>query len=197
MADSDTSFLKLKGADKMKIEEKLIKGACYSVTIRCAEQSDANELSKIRVDIDGETEFLDREQGEDYLSDSNFEEMIHNDLIADRSLFLVAEVNEKIVGYARCIGKKLSRYMHQADFGICILQQYCGQGIGKDLIKYILEWSDTVGIEKITLSVVETNMSAISLYKRFGFVQEGLLIKDRKHRDGNYYNTVIMGRFKG
>lgn len=160
------------------------------------EKRDSCELSKLRLEIDGETEFLDREQGEDYLSDSGFEEMIHNDLIADRSLFMVAEVNGKIVGYARCIGKKLSRFKHQANFGICILQQYCGQGIGKELIKYIIEWFETVGIEKITLSVVETNTSAIRLYKRFGFVQEGLLVRDRKHKDGNYYNTVIMGRFK-
>lgn len=191
-----TSFLKKKGLDDLKIKDKLFNGTSWRVTIRCVEERDSCELSKLRLEIDGETEFLDREQGEDYLSDSGFEEMIHNDLIADRSLFMVAEVNGKIDGYARCIGKKLSRFKHQANFGICILQQYCGQGIGKELIKYIIEWSETVGIEKITLSVVETNASAIRLYKRFGFVQEGLLVRDRKHKDGNYYNTVIMGRFK-
>lgn len=64
------------------------------------------------------------------------------------------------------------------------------------LLENILMWADTVGIEKITLTVVETNTKAIQLYKRFGFVEEGLLIKDRIHKDGNYHNTVIMGRFK-
>ena len=39
------------------------------------------------------------------------------------------------------------------------------------------------------------NTKAIQLYKRYGFVEEGLLREDRIHRDGNYYNTVIMGRF--
>lgn len=52
----------------------------------------------------------------------------------------------------------------------------------------------TAGIEKISLTVVQTNTKAIQLYKRYGFVEEGLLIKDRIHKDGNYYNTVIMGR---
>jgi RimJ/RimL family protein N-acetyltransferase len=51
-----------------------------------------------------------------------------------------------------------------------------------------------VGIEKISLTVVQTNIRAIQLYKRYGFLEEGLLIKDRIHRDGNYYNTVVMGR---
>lgn len=50
------------------------------------------------------------------------------------------------------------------------------------------------GIEKISLNVIEGNLGAIHLYKRHGFVQEGLLIKDRKHKDGSYHNTVLMGR---
>jgi RimJ/RimL family protein N-acetyltransferase len=45
--------------------------------------------------------------------------------------------------------------------------------------------------------VVQTNIKAIQLYKKFGFIEEGLLVKDRLHKDGNYYNTVIIGRFKG
>ena len=53
---------------------------------------------------------------------------------------------------------------------------------------------DMVGIEKISLTVVQTNTKAIELYKTYGFVEEGLLMKDRIHKDGNYYNTVIMGR---
>ncbi len=55
-------------------------------------------------------------------------------------------------------------------------------------------WADAVGIEKNSLTVVQTNTRAIQLYKKYGFVEEGLLIKDRIHKDGNYYNTVMMGR---
>jgi RimJ/RimL family protein N-acetyltransferase len=58
-----------------------------------------------------------------------------------------------------------------------------------------LSWADAAGIEKISLNVVEVNKKAIQLYKHYEFIEEGLLRKDRIHRDGNYYNTVIMGRF--
>jgi len=34
-------------------------------------------------------------------------------------------------------------------------------------------WADTVGIEKISLTVVQINTKAIQLYKRYGFVEEG------------------------
>lgn len=87
------------------------------------------------------------------------------------------------------------RFHHKAEFGICILQEYCGQGIGKVMLERVLEWADSVSIQKISLSVVQTNVNAIQLYKKLGFVEEGILVKDRIHQDGNYYNTVLMGRF--
>jgi len=179
----------------MIIENKRIEGKNLTWILRCGAKRDAMELSKLRVKIDGETENLDREPGEGLLTPEDFEKRIFEDLIAERTLFLVAEVEGKIVGYTRLEGSKLSRFRHKAEFGICILKDYWGYGIGKVLMENILMWADSVGIEKISLTVVETNIKAIQLYKRYGFVEEGLLIKDRIHKDGSYYNTVIMGRF--
>ena len=174
---------------KQKIEGKSLKWI-----LRCPTKYDAIELSKLRVKIDGETENLDRESGEGLLTPEDFEKLIYEDTIAEKTIFLVAEVEGKIVGFTRLEGSKLSRFRHKAEFGICISKEYWGHGIGKVLLENILMWADTVGIEKISLTVVQTNTKAIELYKRYGFVEEGLLIKDRIHKDGNYYNTVIMGR---
>lgn len=165
-------------------------------TLRCARKADALELSELRVKIDGETEFLDREPGEGLCSGEDFEKLIDEDSRAERSIFLLAEVAGKIVGFTRCEANKLTRFQHKAEFGICILKEYWGYGIGKILIENVLQWADSAGIIKISLNVVETNTKAIILYKRYGFVEEGLLKKDRIHKDGNYYNTVIMGRIK-
>ncbi|WP_186430280.1 GNAT family N-acetyltransferase [Clostridium sp. BSD9I1] len=178
----------------MIIESKIIEGKSLTWILRCPTKYDAIELSKLRVKIDGETENLDRESGEGLRDSEDFEKLIYEDSIAEKTIFLVAEVEGKIVGFTRCEGSKLSRFRHKAEFGICILKEYWGQGIGKVLLENILMWADTVGIEKISLTVVETNTNAIQLYKRYGFSEEGLLIKDRIHRDGNYYNTVIMSR---
>ena len=54
---------------------------------------------------------------------------------------------------------------------------------------------DSSEVKKTTLTVVESNEKAIQMYKQFGFIEEGLLINDRIHKDGEYHNTVIMGRF--
>ena len=179
----------------MIIESKKIEGKTLVWTLRCPTIEDAGELSELRVRIDGETEFLDREPGEDLLTPEDFAELILEDTSVAGALFLVAEVEGKLVGFTRCICSKKKRFHHKAEFGICILQEYCGQGLGKVMLERVLEWADSVSIQKISLSVVQTNVNAIQLYKKLGFVEEGILVKDRIHQDGNYYNTVLMGRF--
>ncbi|MFT5872479.1 MAG: RimJ/RimL family protein N-acetyltransferase [Clostridium sp.] len=178
----------------MILESKRVEGKSLTWILRCPTKYDAIELTKLRVEIDGETENLDRESGEGLLTSEDFEKLIYEDSRAEKTIFLLAEVEGKIVGFNRLEGSNLSRFKHKAEFGICILKKYWGQGIGTVLIKNILMWADTVGIKKISLTVVHTNTRAIQLYKRYGFLEEGLLIKDRIHKDGNYYNTVLMGR---
>lgn len=48
----------------------------------------------------------------------------------------------------------------------------------------------------MTLQVLETNEAAIHLYEKLGFEIEGVLKKDKLLSDGNYYNTLMMGRWK-
>jgi len=193
---SESKAIESKGIESKGIESKGIESKSLSWILRCPRISDATELSKLRMQIDGETEYLDREAGEGFLAPEDFEKLIYEDSIAERTLFLVAEVDGKIVGFTRCEGNRLNRFKHKAEFGICVLLEYCGAGIGKVLMEHILMWADSIGIEKITLNVVQTNTKAIQLYKKFGFVEEGLLIKDRIHKDGLYYNTLVMGRFR-
>ncbi len=178
----------------MIIEDKIIEGKGLTWKLRCPIEADSYKLAKLRVKIDGETEYLDRESGENLLTPEDFEKVIHEDNTSERTLFLLAEVNDKIVGFTRCEGSRLNRFKHKAEFGICIEKDYWSYGIGKILIENVLEVMDRAGIKKISLTVVQTNTKAIQLYKKYGFLEEGILINDRIHKDGKYYNTVIMGR---
>lgn len=167
-----------------------------SYMIRSAEEKDAKILSEIRVQIDGETENLDREKGEAYIDESGFKQIIKEDTESDRNLFLVAEANEKIIGFSRFEGNKLKRSSHKVEFGVCVLKEFWGHGIGKYFLKESIQWADSNHIKKITLNVLETNEKAKNLYEKLGFEVEGILKKDKLLSDGNYYNTIIMGRFK-
>jgi ribosomal protein S18 acetylase RimI-like enzyme len=164
-------------------------------TIRSAIENDAKDLSQIRLQIDGETENMDREKGEGFIDIPGFQKIIIDDTLSPRNLFLVAENSNQIVGYSRCEGINLKRYSHKVEFGVCVLKGYWEYGIGKNLLKESITWADSSGFKKMTLNVLETNEKAIKLYKKCGFEIEGVLKKDRIHSDGKYYSTIIMGRF--
>lgn len=182
----------------MRISSQQFNVRGISYIIRSAEISDAEQLSKARLQIDGETENLDREQGEAFLDTADFERIIHTDAERLTNLFLVAVVDGRVAGFSRCEGSTLKRRAHQAEFGICVLKEFWGYGIGKNLLITTLSWADdAAGISKVSLHVLETNVTALQLYKSLGFEEEGLLKKDKLLSDGKYYNTVIMGRFHG
>jgi hypothetical protein len=59
------------------------------------------------------------------------------------NLFLVAEVSERIVGFSRCEGNNLKRMSHKVEFGVCVLREYSGYGIGKNLLKESVHWAES------------------------------------------------------
>lgn len=117
-------------------------------TIRSAIAKDAKELTDVRVKIDGETDNLDREQGEAFIDTAGFEQIIHTDIEQPRNLFLVAVVDDRIVGFSRCEGTYLKRFSHKVEFGICVLKDFWGNGIGTNLLKESIAWADSNGIKK-------------------------------------------------
>lgn len=175
--------------------EFTVNGGFY--TVRPAMKKDAKELSEIRLQIDGETQNLDRERGEAFIDTQGFEELIKADAEKNNNLFLVAVMNDKIVGFSRCEGNLLKRFNHKVEFGVCVLKDYWGYGIGTNLLEESIAWADSNGITKISLSVLETNEKAVNLYKKYGFKIEGILKNDKILSDGQYYSTVVMGRFNG
>ncbi|MBM7647601.1 RimJ/RimL family protein N-acetyltransferase [Bacillus ectoiniformans] len=179
----------------MIVQRKTYKVNQLNYTIRSAREEDAKSLSEVRLQIDGETENLDREQGEAYIDEAGFKQIIQVDSESRKNLFLVAEVNGRVIGFSRCEGSDLKRFSHKVEFGICVLKEYWGYRVGTNLLIESIQWADVNNIKKITLSVLETNDQAIKLYKKYGFEVEGILKQDKRLSDGKYYDTVMMGRW--
>ncbi|OZT10846.1 GNAT family N-acetyltransferase [Priestia aryabhattai] len=170
-----------------------VKGIEY--IIRVAAISDASALAELRLQIDGETEHLDRVKGEGIIDEEGFRELILIDTSTPNHLFLVAEVENNLVGFSRCAGSQLQRLMHQVEFGVGVKKDFWGLKVGQELLNQSLLWADYQDFVKVTLKVIETNKSAIHVYKKYGFEIEGVLKKDKKLSDGSYYSTLIMSRF--
>jgi RimJ/RimL family protein N-acetyltransferase len=175
-------------------KEFFIKDVKYS--IRSALETDAKNLSDLRLQIDGETENFDREKGEDFIDEPGFMKIIRDDTNSNHNLFLVAEANHTVVGFLRAVGNNLKRTSHRVEFGIGVAKEFWGYGIGQNLLKELIQWADKTEIRKISLHVLETNQRAMKLYESLGFKVEGILIDDKLLSDGRYYNTIIMGRIK-
>jgi RimJ/RimL family protein N-acetyltransferase len=83
---------------------------------------------------------------------------------------------------------------HVADLGLFVLPPFRRQGVGKQLLGWMLAWAAQTGLEKITLGVFASNRPAIQLYSRFGFVEEGRQQRQVKV-DGQYIDLLLMALF--
>jgi putative acetyltransferase len=109
---------------------------------------------------------------------------------------LVAESGDELVGQ---IGLQVSthpRRRHVGDLGMGVRDDWCGRGVGTALLEAALALADGwLQLRRIELQVYAGNATAISLYTRHGFVQEGLL-RDYAYRDGAYVDAVAMARIR-
>ena len=85
------------------------------------------------------------------------------------------------------------RALHVAVFGITILKQYRGDGIGKQFMETMIEHSKTYldNIKLIKLSAFADNKTALGLYEKFGFYQVGR-VPNAYLRKGEYTDEVTM-----
>ncbi|NUQ36110.1 MAG: GNAT family N-acetyltransferase [Planctomycetaceae bacterium] len=114
---------------------------------------------------------------------------------AERAIILLAEVDGRAVGAAdfRCGTKK--RNAHHGDFGVSVLKPWRDQGVGHALVTTIIDWAAAhPDIEAVRLSVDPTNARAIAVYRKLGFVDEGVLKRSVKYEDGRYADSLLMRR---
>ncbi len=79
--------------------------------------------------------------------------------------WIVAEVGGVIAGFAG-----ISHVVGEANIlNIGVAKQHQRQGLGSVLVTRLLDIASSGGCEKLWLEVETTNLSAISLYEKFGF----------------------------
>ena len=80
------------------------------------------------------------------------------------------------------------------DMGIMIgNKKSWGHGYGTEAVSLIVDYCfQKLNLHKVGLSIHASNKSAIKVYRRVGFVEEGIL-KDELYTDGAYYDKLIMG----
>lgn len=101
---------------------------------------------------------------------------------------------DKVVGWGDVFPQDNPRQKHRGSLGMGLLPEYRGKGIGSALLENVIKKAKQFGLEKIELHVYTTNEPAITLYRKFGFTQEGTIKKYRK-LDGEYFDCLAMAKF--
>lgn len=123
-------------------------------------------------------------------------EWIQVKLKNENETLIVAELNGVVVGWIVFNSHNKKRLSHTGSITMLVNKSYRGKGIGKMLLKAMLEWAEkNPFIEKVSLGVFSTNHRAISLYKKMGFVEEGRKIKEYKLSDHEYMDDILMCKF--
>jgi putative acetyltransferase len=105
-------------------------------------------------------------------------------------IILVADVNGKVVAVAE-IGLLTGERGHTGYLGVGVAKNKRGIGVGRSIVKALLELAKKAGLRIVFLDVFATNTVAISLYEKMGFKEVGRIPKGIL-RGGNYIDLVRM-----
>jgi len=162
------------------------------VIIREAKKEDAQSMIDFYNLVGGETDFLSFGKNEFKRDLKEYESYLESTREEDNSIVLLTIIDEQIAGIASINSNQKVRTKHVGTLGIVVAEQYCGLGLGGEMVDYLIEWAKLNGItKKISLLTREDNTRAIELYKKVGFETEGILKKDN-YINGVYYNTLMM-----
>ena len=107
---------------------------------------------------------------------------------------LVAIAKGQVVAMAGLHANPHIRRRHAMGLGMAVTVPAQGKGVGSALMAALIDYADRwVAVMRIELTVFTDNERAIALYRKFGFVQEGIF-RAYGLRDGRYQDVLAMAR---
>ena len=103
---------------------------------------------------------------------------------------ITLEDNDKIIGLVTLAN--IDYINRCAELHIMIGNEYQNKGAGKYAVKNILDYAfKDINLNRVELSALESNERAIGLYRKMGFMVEGISRK-AYYKDGKFVNKIEM-----
>lgn len=114
---------------------------------------------------------------------------------ASNGLFVVAVHEDRVIAYIELYVDTLCWVRrHVATIGLCVHEDYRGQGVGSELLQNAVEWaSDWLGLTRLELFVWADHAPAIALYESQGFLREGVH-ESFGYSRGRHATAISMGK---
>jgi len=156
-------------------------------TLRPAAAGDADGLVELFVAVVDEGRWLGTEPPVDRVAQrSRFLEPI---VAPDGRASLVAVGGGRVIGH---VNVHMEPYK-VAGLGMMVDAGWRGQGVGGALVDAAVARARELGAHKVALQLWPHNHAAHRLYRGHGFVDEGLLHRHYRRRNGELWDAVIMG----
>lgn len=178
----------------MYVPSKIIKDKKgREIMFRSAEENDAEKLIDYLKTTAAETSFLIREPDEITLSIKQEQDFIKMKKASKNELQLIAEIGGKHIGNCSLMNiGGYKRYRHRCEIAIALYKEYCGLGIGKAMLEFVLDIAEKIGYEQAELEVLTSNKPAIALYEKLGFKIYGTFPNNMKYGEGSYADAYWM-----
>ena len=156
--------------------------------------NEAEQFWNLMNQLDYETKYMLYEPGERTKNLFKIESLIR-DSVEGEDFLLVAETDNKLIGYISAQRGRLNRIAHSAYIVVGILRDYRGKGIGTEFFKRLNVWAEEEKITRLELTVICENEAAKHLYLKSGFEIEGIKRKS-VCVGGAYLDEYYMARVR-
>ncbi len=177
----------------MKYSQTIILKNGKEALLRNADAADGNAVYEVFNLTHTETDFLLSYPDENSLTPQQEAQYLEEKTKSPNEIEIVALVDGKVAGCAgiEAVGAKY-KVKHRAEFGISVLKDYWGLGLGKALTQACIACAKDAGYLQLELDVVADNHRAIALYKSLGFEEYGRNPRGFNSRLSGFQEVVYM-----
>lgn len=161
-------------------------------TIRIPAPDEAGAVTRMLCELDRENSTMMLEPGERSDDPRLLQEWL-SALHPDHHCYLVVFDGSRALGFVHAEPGPFRRNRHSAYVVIGLLEEARGSGWGRRLLEAVDRWATERGVSRLELTVMTHNAAAIGLYRRCGYVEEGL----RRHSlivDGTAVDEFAMAK---
>lgn len=161
-------------------------------TIRIPAPDEAGAVTRMLCELDRENSTMMLEPGERSDDPRLLQEWL-SVLHPDHHCYLVVFDGRRALGFVHAERGPFRRNRHSAYVVIGFLEEARGRGWGRRLLGAVDRWATERGVSRLELTVMAHNAAAIGLYRRCGYVEEGL----RRHSlivDGTAVDEFAMAK---
>ena len=179
----------------MKYDQKIILKNGKEAWLRNGEIADGKEVYEVFNTTHGETDYMLSYPDENSFDAEEEGEFLKEKAENPREIEIIARIDGKVVGTAgfEAIGAK-DKVSHRAEFGISVLKEYWGLGLGRALTEACIKCAKEAGYYQLELNVVAENSRAISMYRSLGFEEFGRNPAGFNSRYSGFQELVYMLR---